>query len=93
MTVKNVSKCMDALPFVKIAIEQLYRFLLCRMLRVSLWALGIELRTFSLESSVRLRLILTVSSDSVLVLNHRSCGDFKGTEDRMDSGYICSGVL
>ena len=47
----------------------------------------------SLESSVRLRLIMTVSSDSVLVLNHRSCGGFKGTEDRMDSGYICSGAL
>ena len=36
---------------------------------------------------------MPVSSDSVLVLNHRSCGGFKGTEDRMDSCYICSAVL
>ena len=36
---------------------------------------------------------MTVSSDSVLVLNLKSCGFSKGTEDRMDSCYICSAVL
>ena len=60
----------------------------CYVLDCGLW--GSNPEPFSLESSVRLRLIMTVSSDSVLVLNHRSCGDFKGTEDRMDSGHICS---
>ena len=63
----------------------------CYVLDCGLWASNPE--PSSLESSGRLRLTMTVSSDSVLVLYHKSCGDFKGTEDRMDSGYICSGVL
>ena len=86
--VKNVSQCMDALLFVKMedscSVE-------CYVLDSGLW--GSNPEPSSLESSVRLRLIMTVSSDSVLVLNHKSCGNFKGTEDRIDSCYTCSGVL
>ena len=91
--VKNVSQCMDALLFVKILLNNLEDScsVECYVLDCGHW--GSNPETSSLESSVRLRLIMSVSSDSVLVLNHRSCGDFKGTEDRMDSCYICSAVL
>ena len=91
--VKNASQCMDALLFVKITFENFEDScsVECYVLDCGLW--GSNPEPFSLESSVRLRLIMTVSSDSVLVLNHKSCGDFKGTEDRKDSCYICRAVL
>ena len=79
---------MDALLFVKIAIESFW-FLLCRMLRVRLWALGIEPRTFQPGVKRQVEVIMTVSSD----LGFVSCGDFNGTWDRMYSCYICRAVL
>ena len=72
--VNNFSQCMDALLFDKFAIESFLRFLLCRMLPVRLWALGIEPGTF--QPGVKRQ--VDVNSEFFVCLLV-SLGDFKGT--------------
>ena len=79
---------MDALLFVNISIESFW-FLLCRMLRVRLWALGIKPRT----SQPGVKCQVDVKNDFFFLCLLMYLGDFKGTWGRMSSYYICIAVL